>query len=110
MDLWQALFWAALGLAGVAALYGLHRLCLWLEARGLLYYKHKKPSSSAASCFVALQQFLEPPAKHVLHVKEEKRHPVEEAAGGPGEDNHEIHKRHEKGDSTRNDQSPMTKE
>src|SRR5437867_1480853 len=101
MDLWQALFWGAMGLVGLAALYGLHRLCLWLEERGLLYYKHKKPSSSAASCFVALQQFLEPPSQHVLHVKEEKRHPAEEDAGGQGmpreESDHEIPERHEKG-------------
>ena len=74
-----------LALAGLpATLYGLHRLCLWLEARGWLYYKHKKPDSSPASCFVALQNVLEPPARHALHVKDEKRHHAEDE--GPGQD------------------------
>jgi hypothetical protein len=44
--------------SGLATLYGLSRLGLWLEKRGWLFYKHKKPTSSAASCFVVLQQVL----------------------------------------------------
>jgi hypothetical protein len=74
--------WGLIIVGGLAALYGLHRLGLWLEKRGWLFYKHKKPSSSAASCFVALQQVLEPPIKHVLHVNDEKRHQAEEKAPG----------------------------
>ena len=53
-----------------------------LEQRGWVFYKHKKPSSSAASCFVALQQVLEPQIQHVLHVKEEKRRHAAEGAPG----------------------------
>ncbi len=67
-----------------ATLYGLHRLCLWLEARGWLYYKHRKSGSSPASCFVALQNVLEPPARHVHHLKDEKRHHAEDEAPGQG--------------------------
>jgi hypothetical protein len=74
--------WGPIIVGGLAALFGLHRLALWLEKRGWLFYKHKKPSSSAASCFVALQQVLEPPIQHVLHVKDEKRHQAEEKAPG----------------------------
>jgi hypothetical protein len=72
MDLGYVLLWGLAIAGGAAAVYALHRFCLWLEKRGWLYYKHKKPSSSAASSFVALQQVLEPPTRHVLHVKEEK--------------------------------------
>jgi hypothetical protein len=81
MELGHVLLWSLLIVGGPAALYGFHRLCLWLEKRGWLYYKHKKPTSSPASSFVALQQFLEPPTQHVLHVKEEKRHQAVEEAG-----------------------------
>jgi hypothetical protein len=70
---------------GLAALYGLHRLGLWLEKRGWLFYKHTKPFSSAVSCLVALQQVVEPPIQHVFHVKEEKRHQAEEEAPGQGD-------------------------
>ena len=73
MTLWHVLLAALAVAAGLAALYGLHRLCLWLEARGLLYYLHKKSDSTAAGSFVAMQQVIEPTAKHVLHVKDEKR-------------------------------------
>jgi hypothetical protein len=84
MGLWHVLLWSLIIVGGLAVLYGVHRLCLWLEDRGWLHYKHKKPSSSAASCFVALQQFLEPPTQHVLQVKEEKRQHGDEEV--PGQD------------------------
>src|SRR5262249_47724492 len=65
MEWWDVLVGVVLVVAGLGALYGLHRVCLWLEARGLLYYWHKKPSSSVAACFVPLQQVLEPATQHV---------------------------------------------
>ncbi len=65
---WHFLF-GALALAGiVAAAYGLDRLGLWLEDRGLLYYRRKKPSSSPASMWVAMQQYMEPGVKHVVEM------------------------------------------
>jgi hypothetical protein len=68
-----------------AALYALHRLCLWLEEKGHLYYLRKQPGGSSASCLVELQKALEPQTRHVLHVKDEKRHGTEGDAGGRGE-------------------------
>jgi hypothetical protein len=85
MDIWRALLWGLVIVGGVAALYGLHRLCLWLERRGLLYYRHKKPSSSAASCLVALQKAFEPQTQNVLQIKDEKRHHSEEEAPSGGD-------------------------
>jgi hypothetical protein len=41
----------AIGL--VAAFVSLDRLCLWLEDRGWLYYRRKKPTSSPMSAWVA---------------------------------------------------------
>jgi hypothetical protein len=75
-----AVLGAVTGLA--AALYGLHRLCLWLESKGHLYYLHKQPEgSSPAACLGALQEVLEPQTRHVFHIREEKRHAKEEAPG-----------------------------
>jgi hypothetical protein len=84
MSFWNVVLCGLIVVSGLATLYGLHRLGLWLEGRGWLFYKHKKPTSGAASCFVALQQVLEPPIQHVLHVKEQKRHHVEEGVRGQG--------------------------
>ena len=73
MDLGHVLLWSLILVGGPVVLYRFHRLCLWLEDRGWLYYKHKMPSSPASS-FVDFQQVLEPPTQHILQVKEEKRH------------------------------------
>jgi hypothetical protein len=42
----------------------------------------KNPGNSSASCFVALQQVLEPQIQHVVQVKQEKRsHASRERSG-----------------------------
>ena len=38
------LAWVPLGLAALAAVYGLHRLALYAEERGWIYYHHKRGS------------------------------------------------------------------
>jgi hypothetical protein len=65
---WLLVIPAILGTA--AALYGLHRLALWLEDRGSLYYRHKKPESCPAAMWVGLQQFVEPGVRHVREVRQ----------------------------------------
>jgi len=79
--MWTALWIILIVVGGGAALYGLHHLCLWLERRGWLYYKHKRGRSSGLSCFVAIEKVLEPPTKHVHQVQQEKRQSAEEAPG-----------------------------
>jgi hypothetical protein len=71
MNPWSTALWGLGLVAALGSLYGLHRLALWLEARGHLYYLHKKPSGSAAGSFVALQRAIEPQSQHVLMVHEE---------------------------------------
>ena len=72
----NALWWVLLVVAAfllVPALRFLDRLGLWLEDRGWLFYKKKKPSSSALGSLVALQQFLEPGVQHVIRANDERR-------------------------------------
>jgi len=76
---WKWLLGGMLVLGVVAALSGLDRLGLWLEARGWLSYRKKKPSSSPASCLVAMQQLVEPGARHVVQLKQERRSEAERA-------------------------------
>ncbi len=64
----------------------LHRLALWLEARGHLYYLlHKKSSGSAAGAFVAMQRAIEPQSKHVEQVRHVEHRVEEDEATGLGE-------------------------
>jgi hypothetical protein len=65
--------WPALAIGAVAALFGLDRLGLWLEDRGWLYYRRKKPTSSPMTAFVAMQQVIEPGVTHVVEVRHHQR-------------------------------------
>jgi hypothetical protein len=76
MNTWQ-LIAVALGLAALpVVVYLLHRLCLFLEARGYLFYLHRKPDSSAAASFVALQKIVEPRMQHVLETEDEANNTI----------------------------------
>lgn len=70
----------------VLVLYGLHRLALWMERRGWIFYKHTKASgSTVSSAFQTLQAVWEPGAQHVV----EQRAAIdvdEDEAGGPPRD------------------------
>jgi hypothetical protein len=66
MEIDTVLRWAASIIAGLGGLYGLHKVALWMESRGLIYYVHKKPESSPMGSFIALQKVLEPRAEYVL--------------------------------------------
>jgi hypothetical protein len=57
-------------IAAVAALYALHRLGLYLESRGLIYYWHKKPSGGSA--YNPLQEIYQPQIRHVIGVREQR--------------------------------------
>ena len=86
MPLWQIMLWSGLVASGVAllagVLHGLHRLGLWLEKRGLLYYRDRKPERSAAGCLIELQKHLEPSTKHVIELRQEKRQHCEREVPG----------------------------
>lgn len=67
----------------VAGLYALHRLALWMESRGWIYYKHSSGSSTrAGSAMLEVQQLLEPSKRHVIEIKREQK-PVEDESGDP---------------------------
>ena len=88
MNTWTLLFWIGCALIGATGLYALHRLALWLEERGHLYYLHKKPKGGAAGCFVAFQQAIQPEVQHVIHIKEERSLRGDESGAGSPDPDH----------------------
>jgi hypothetical protein len=77
---------------GIAALYGLHRLFLWMETKGWLYYAHKKASPNAlGNAALAVQQIVQPEAEHVLEVRQSKRAEHDDA-GGPDKSGRDARK------------------
>lgn len=72
-------------LAAGTAIYGLHRLALWLERKGHLYYMHSKPSGSAlGNAALAVQSILEPDRRHVVEERQAERSERRESGDPPG--------------------------
>jgi hypothetical protein len=74
MSHWSASTWIGVSIAGVLALYGLHRLALSLEKSGRLYYLHSKPTGGGSIPFGVLQQIIEPKSQQVLVVRDLATH------------------------------------
>jgi len=67
----RLMFWLA---AIIGFLFALDRLFLYLESRGWIYYRKKKPSpGSVGNAFLEIQQFLEPSKKYVVQIKKEEK-------------------------------------
>ena len=77
-------YWLAAAALLGAGIYCLHRLCLYLEQRGYIYYLHTKPQGSGGGgVFLDLSELIQPSVRHVIEVKED-RHIQHDAAGnGP---------------------------
>jgi hypothetical protein len=67
------------------ALYVLHRLALWAEGRGWVYYSRRKPSRTAlGNAFLEAQAIVEPGKRLVLEARREEPR-AEDASGEPPE-------------------------
>lgn len=67
-----------------AALYGLHRLALWMEDRGWIYWTKKRASStSVGTAFLEIQKLLEPSKQHLVDVKNETREEDDDSGEPP---------------------------
>ena len=61
---------AALWVALIGALlYALHRLGLWMEERGWIYYKKRGSSGALSSAFLEVQSILEPGKRYELEIQ-----------------------------------------
>jgi hypothetical protein len=72
MHAWQ---WGAMILVVLAlpvVVYGMHRFALRLERLGYIDYTRVTPRS-VAGCLAPFQTAIEPPAKHVLEVQDQRR-------------------------------------
>jgi len=74
-------------IAIAVGLYVLHRLGLWMEERGWIYYWRKHGSSgSLSSAFLEVQALLEPSQRHVLEIKREDDDEQDESGDLPSPD------------------------
>jgi hypothetical protein len=67
--------------AAGGALYGLHQLGLWAEARGWIYYHHKRASSSTlTNAVLEVQSLFDAGQKHALEIR--RAEDIEDAESG----------------------------
>lgn len=67
----------------VAAMFLLHRVALWMEGKGWIYYKHNQASSSAlGNAFLEVQTLVDPGKRLVLEARREE-HTEEAESGDP---------------------------
>jgi hypothetical protein len=57
-------------LALICLLYVLHRVALWAEGRGWVYYLNSKPSNSAlGNAFLEIQSMIEPDKRQLVELR-----------------------------------------
>lgn len=72
-------------LLAAAGLYGIHKLAVWAEERGFIYYRKRHGSSGAVSrAFLEVQSLLEPTKRHVLEEKARERVEEQDFGDPPG--------------------------
>ena len=60
-------------LALIGLLYVLHRVALWAEGRGWVYYLNSKPSNSAlGNAFLEIQSMIEPDKRQLVEARKEE--------------------------------------
>ena len=60
----------AVVVAGIFVLYCLHRLALFAENKGWIYYLHRKPSTSAlGNAFLEVHSLIEPEKRELVEAR-----------------------------------------
>jgi hypothetical protein len=82
---WILGFAAAIAVVVVllAGLYGLHRLCLYLEEYGYIYYLHKNPRGGFAPVLLDLREIVQPSVRHVVELKDDEHIEYDHAGDDP---------------------------
>jgi len=76
------LLWVA---RAAVALYGLHRLALWAERRGWIYYReHRAPPGAAGPAMLEVTSLLDPAVEHVVGEARDARARAEQDESGEG--------------------------
>ncbi|MBZ5641055.1 MAG: hypothetical protein LAO51_20130 [Acidobacteriia bacterium] len=76
--------YALVGLAVIAGLYGLHRIAVWAERRGWIYYRSKHGSSGAlGNALLEVHAILEPSARYVLEERTKDDAEADESGDPP---------------------------
>jgi len=77
------------GIIVVGGLYSLHRLALWAEGRGWVYYRKQQGSSGAlGNALLEAQTVLEPSKRHIFEERVKKGPAIQESGDKPNAGRH----------------------
>lgn len=84
--------WALLAVLASGVLYGIHRLAIWAEGRGWIYYQ--KASGTLGNAALEAQSLVEPSKRYLLEEQTRKPEDSEDSGDPPTMDPEEnIHHR-----------------
>ncbi|NUM54115.1 MAG: hypothetical protein HUU46_10765 [Candidatus Hydrogenedentes bacterium] len=76
--LWYGVF----AVIAMVALYAVHRLLLWMEERGWVYYWHKSGTGNAGNVLMPIQAIYQPEVNYVLEERVRNQTEAEEDESG----------------------------
>ena len=95
MSATQIMLYGGIGIGAVIGLWALDRLALWMERRGWIYWRKRRPQpGSTGSAFLMMQSFIQPEIREVIEAEHQEKAEVkgeqgevmqdegEQAAGG----------------------------
>lgn len=65
--------WVHITVAAAAGLYALHRLAIYLEDWGYIYYRRKRTTSGGSPVYCPFQEMIQPQIRHVIRSKNSVR-------------------------------------
>lgn len=77
------MLWVLIAAAAAAGLYALHRLAIYLEDWGYIYYRRKRPTSGGSPVYCLFQEMIQPQIRHVIEVEEQRQ--IDSDVGGSGD-------------------------
>lgn len=70
----------------LVSVYLMHKLFIWLEQKGWLYYRHKKPQNGViGAALQELNAILQPSARHTIEMKQNEARLKRRACDTPDE-------------------------
>lgn len=65
-------------LVAAVGIFGLHRLLLWMERKGWIYYMHIHPTPGIRGVMSTFQQIVEPEVRQVIEAKDQQKAEIDE--------------------------------
>ena len=76
---------AVTGLSICVGAYLFDKLCLWLENKGLLYYRHQKTQGGFVGALLDVHALLNPGVHQIIEMKQKEAKLTQNEAGVPGD-------------------------